>query len=113
MSLLSRLVGIALILLAVYLLGQNIFFTTRVSPYWWSGIAADGSVLALTTGIVGLCFFPPRLRSTGWILIGIGILLVFLSSRAILNPTSLWQFVLSVGSFVGGYQLLTTGRLNL
>ncbi|BAU65405.1 hypothetical protein STA3757_27900 [Stanieria sp. NIES-3757] len=36
-----------------------------------------------------------------------------LSSKAILQPTSLWQFVLSLASFVGGYQLFTTGRLNI
>ncbi|MGK7952100.1 MAG: hypothetical protein AB4368_25775 [Xenococcaceae cyanobacterium] len=40
-------------------------------------------------------------------------MLIFFSSRAILNPTSLWQFCLSLASFVGGYQLFTTGRLNI
>lgn len=110
---LSRFIGLVLILLAIYLLGQNIYFTTNVYPYWWRGIAADGSILFLTAGIVLLFFLPGFGKSLGWIALGMGILLVFFSSRAILNPTSLWQFCLATASFAGGYQLITTGRINL
>ena len=56
---------------------------------------------------------PSRDKSLALIAIAIGIMLIFFSSRAILNPTSLWQFCLSLASFVGGSQLFTTGRLNL
>lgn len=112
-EMLFRLIGLALLLLGIYLLGQNIYFTTNVSPYWWRGIAADGSILFLTGGIVALFFFPSGVKSVGWMSLLIGILLVFISSRAILNPTSLWEFCLSIACFMGGYQLLTTGRLNL
>jgi hypothetical protein len=113
MNMLSRFIGLVLVLLAIYLLGQNIYFTTNVYPYWWRGIAADASVLFLTAGIILLFFLPSFGKFLGWIALGVGILLVFLSSRAILNPTSLWQFCLSIASFVGGYQLITTGRINL
>jgi hypothetical protein len=108
-----RLLGLILLLVGVYLLGHNIQFTTNLSPYWWRGIAADGSILFLTLGILMLFFLPSQEKKLGWIALGIGILLIFLSSRAILNPTSLWQFVLSLASFIGGYQLFTTGRINL
>ncbi len=108
-----RLLGFALILVGIYLLGQNLYFTTNVYPYWWRGIAADGSILFLTGGIVALFFLPSDMKGVGWISMLIGILLVFFSSRAILNPTSLWQFCVSVAAFFGGYQLITTGRLNL
>jgi len=50
------------------------------------------------------------LRSFGWLLILAGIVLVFMSSRAILNPTSLWEFFISVVSIVAGYRMLTARR---
>ncbi|MGL5033728.1 MAG: hypothetical protein ACRC6M_08005 [Microcystaceae cyanobacterium] len=94
-------------------MGNNIVFTNSVYSYWWSGVAADGSVLALTAGVLGLFFLPRDLKPMGWILIGLGILLVFISSRAILNPTSLWQFFVCIASFAAGYQLMTTGKIRL
>jgi hypothetical protein len=108
-----RLLGFILLLVGLFLLGQNIQFTTNVFPYWWRGIAADGSILFLTLGILMLFFLPRHNKSLGWIALGIGILLIFLSSRAILNPTSLFEFVISLASFVAGYQLFSTGRLNI
>ena len=113
MKLIARLIGLALILLGIYFLGQNIHFSTNLYPYWWRGVSADASILFLTTGVLMLFVLPIRNKSlSGW-LIAIGILLIFASSRAILNPTSLWQFILSLASFIGGYQLFTTGRLNI
>ena len=59
-------------------------------------------------------FMLPRgNKSLAALAIAMGIIAVFISSRAILEPTSLWQFVLSLASFTGGYQLFTTGRLNI
>ncbi len=113
MRLLFRLIGLALLLLGVYFLGQNIYFTTNVYPYWWRGIAADTSILFVTTGILMFFVLPIRDKLLSGVVISIGIILIFASSRAILNPTSLWQFILSLASFVGGYQLFTTGRLNI
>lgn len=113
MGLIIRLIGLALLLLGVYFLGQNIYFSTNPYPYWWRGIAADGSILFLTTGVLMFFALPSRDKFLSGVAIAVGILLIFASSRAILNPTSLWQFVLSLASFVGGYQLFTTGRLNI
>ncbi|GAX36471.1 hypothetical protein [Nodularia sp. NIES-3585] len=113
MRFLLKLIGLALLLASIYFLGQNIYFTTNVYPYWWRGIAADGSILFITSGILMLFVLPRQNKALGWAGLGIGILLVFLSSRAILNPTSLWQFFLSVACFIGGYQLLSTGRLKI
>ncbi len=76
-------------------------------------MAAEGSVVALMAGILMLVFFPSGTKNVGWISIVIGIVLVFLSSRAILNPTSLWQFILSFAMMAGGYQMLVTGRSPL
>lgn len=111
MALIARLIGIILIGTGIYFLGNNIIFTTNVYPYFWRGIAADGSILALITGVMMLVFLPPREKSWGWIPIIIGVVLVFFSSRAILNPTSLWQFLLSFAAMAVGYKLTTQGRL--
>lgn len=113
MRLILRLIGLALLLLGIYFLGQNIYFSTHSYPYWWRGIAADASILSLTIGTLLFFILPRSNRDFSFIVIAIGILLIFVSSRAILTPTSLWQFVLSLASFIGGYRLFTTGRLDI
>lgn len=113
MRIILRLIGLGLLLLGIYFLGQNIYFSTNLYPYWWRGIAADASILSLTIGVLLFFILPRSNKDLSLVAIAIGILLVFASSRAILNPTSLWQFVLSLASLVGGYQLFTTGRLNI
>jgi hypothetical protein len=107
MKFIFQLLGIGLMLLGVYLLGKNIFFTTNANPYFWRGIAADISVLALTSGVVSLFMLPKTEKIVGWILIGFGVVFVIYSSRAVLNPISLWHFFLSIVSMVGGFKLLT------
>jgi len=113
MRLILRLIGLALLLVGIYFLGQNIYFSTNPSPYWWRGVAADASILSLTIGVLLFFILPRSNKDLSIGAIALGILFVFASSRAILNPTSLWQFVISLASFVGGYQLFTTGRLNI
>ena len=77
----------------------------------WSG---SGYIYFLPDGGSIAVFVLPRgNKSLAGIAIAIGIVAVFVSSKAILQPTSLWQFVLSLACFMGGYQLFTTGRLDL
>lgn len=112
MRFLIQLVGFALMLLGLYLLGRNIIFTTNISPYFWRGIAADASILLLTIGLLWLVIVPMGdQKSYGWAFVIAGVFLVFFSSRAVLNPTSLWQFFLSFGSMIAGYRMLATGRM--
>ncbi|MEB3357485.1 MAG: hypothetical protein VKK04_12225 [Synechococcales bacterium] len=113
MRFLIQLLGFGLILLGVYFLGRNIFFTTNVSPYFWRGIAADLSILLLVVGILWLVILPLGAKSYGWIFVIAGILFIFFSSRAVLNPTSLWQFFVSFGSMAIGYKMLATGRISI
>ena len=110
---LARLIGLCLLLVGLYFLGQNIYFTTNPYPYWWRGVAADGSILFLTAGVILFFVLPAREKMLSIVSILIGIILIFASSRAILNPTSLWQFVLSLASFYAGFELFTKGRLRL
>jgi hypothetical protein len=112
MRLLLKLIGLALLLVGIYFLGQNIIFTTQTASYWWRDISAAGSVLAVTSGVVALLFFNRNAGGVGWVLVGLGILLVFVSGNVVLKPTSLWTFFLAFVSLVGGLQLITTGRLR-
>lgn len=105
-----KLIGLGLMLVGIYYLGQNIIFTTNPYPYWWRGIAADTSIFALVSGIVLLFTLPKDLRSLGWLPIIVGIVLVFVSSRAILNPTTLWEFLISIFSIAAGYKMFVTKR---
>ncbi|MGD1952089.1 MAG: hypothetical protein ACFB14_20935 [Leptolyngbyaceae cyanobacterium] len=112
MRLLVQLIGLVLMLFGIYFLGKNIFFTTNVSPYFWRGIAADASIFLLCAGICLLVFMPLGfMKQLGWIFVAAGILCIFISSRAILNPTSLWQFFVATASMAFGYRLLSTGRM--
>jgi hypothetical protein len=108
----NQLLGLALILAGIYFLGQNIFFTTQFTRYWWSSIPAAGSVLSLIGGLVTLLFGGRGSREFGWILIGLGILLVFLSGGIVLRPTSLVTFLFSFAALIGGYKLLAARRFD-
>ncbi|MBD0363924.1 MAG: hypothetical protein ICV55_14320, partial [Coleofasciculus sp. C3-bin4] len=48
----ARLLGILLLVVGIYFLGQNIIFTTHYSPYFWRDIPAAGSVLAIMGGVI-------------------------------------------------------------
>lgn len=108
-----KLVGFCLLMFSIYLLGNNILFTTNVYPYWWRGIAADASIFFLAIGVLSLVFLPDEFREIGWVSTALGILAVFMSSRAILNPTSLWEFFLAFMVMAIGYKLFSTGRVPL
>jgi hypothetical protein len=113
MRFLTKLVGLVLLIVGVYFVGQNIIFTTQVSRFWWSDISAAGSVLAITTGIISLLFFRRIIGDLGWGLVVLGILLIFISGRVVLLPTSLWYFFLSFVSLIAGFRIITTGRLDI
>ena len=74
---LARLIGLCLLLVGLYFLGQNVYFTTNPYPYWWRGIAADSSILFLTAGVMLFFALPAREKMLSIISILIGIVLVF------------------------------------
>ncbi|MDF5718321.1 MAG: hypothetical protein PUP93_31760 [Rhizonema sp. NSF051] len=108
----TKLLGIGLLVLGVYLLGQNIIFVTHASPYIWRDIPAGGSVLAIMGGVISLLFFQRITGNLGWILLGIGAVLVFLSGGIILKGTSLWEFFVAFVALAGGFQLITSGSIR-
>ena len=112
----SKLLGIALFILGIYFLGQDIIFASHYYPYswpyFWGDIPATGSVLAIMSGVICLLFFSRQTGTFGWILLGLGIVLVFLSGGVILKPTSLWNFFIAFAALAGGFQLMNQGRLR-
>ncbi len=107
----SKIFGLALIIASIYFLGQNIVFTSQYYS-WWHRTAATVSVLALLAGVAALTVWRREMGSFGWILIGVGIVSIFLSGGVILQPTTLWTFLVSMAAFFSGYQLLTSGRIR-
>ena len=108
----STILGLALIIVSIYFLGQNIIFTTHLYYSWWQKTSATASVLSLLAGISSVTFWRREMGSFGWILIAIGIVLVFINGSVILQPTSLWTFCVAMLAFASGYQLLTRGRIR-
>jgi hypothetical protein len=110
----KKLLGVLLMLAGIYFLGQNIFFTTFHSgfSYGWRSIPAAGSVFTLLGGIFTLVFGRRSLHEVGWVLLGIGIVLVFVSGGVVLRPTSLWTFLLSFFLLAGGFKLTSDRRLG-
>ncbi len=108
-----KLLGILLFVIGVYFLGQNIIIATTYSPYWWRDIPAAASVLTIMCGMLSLLFFRHIVGNLGWILLIIGVILVFLSGGIILKPTSLWEFFIAFAALAGGLQLITQGRIRL
>lgn len=111
MRLLAKFVGLLLVLAGIYFLGENIIFTSQIARYWWRDLSAAGAVLTTIAGILML-LHGRGAKELGWVLVILGIALVFVNGSVILRPTSLWTFFLAFVSLVGGYKLITTGRLN-
>ncbi len=110
--LLTKIIGLFLLIAGIYFLGQNIIFTTHYSRYFWRDVPAAASVLAIMGGVVSLLFFRETLGNLGGILLIFGVVLVFLSGGVVLRPTSLWTFFLAFTALVGGFQLITQGRVR-
>jgi hypothetical protein len=108
----TRLLGILLFIAGIYFLGKNIIFATTYFPYYYRSLPSIGSVLSIISGIIALVFFRRATGNLGWILLGIGIVLVFLSGGVILRPTSLWSFFVSFAALAVGYKLVSEGRIN-
>jgi hypothetical protein len=107
-----KLIGLILLIAGLYFLGKNIFFASSFSRYFWYSLPATGSIVCLMSGVITLLFFRRAAAQLGWVLLGIGIILVFLSGGVFLKPTSLSQFLISFTAFAAGYKLLTEGRVD-
>ncbi|QSJ14796.1 hypothetical protein JYQ62_23240 [Nostoc sp. UHCC 0702] len=111
-NLLIKVIGLILLITGIYFLGQNIIFASGYYSYFYRSLPATGSVLAIMAGVFALVFFRRETGNLGWILLSIGIVLVFLSGGVILRPTSLWNFLIAFTGLAVGYKLLNQGRIR-
>lgn len=107
------LIGLGLVVLGVYFLGQNIIFTTQTAGYWWRPLSAAGTVFSFVAGIVSLTFFGRSGQKTGWFFIGLGMVLAIASGGMIIRPTSLWTFFVAMMSFFAGFRLIQGRSIGL
>lgn len=97
--------GLTALIYGIYVLGSNIHFATLKF-----GIAASGAITSLVAGVLMLVYLPSEQRNWGWVAIAFGIVTVFYFSRAFLQPTSLWQFLVAFTMIAAGGKMLSTGR---
>ncbi len=102
---LLKLLGLTLIAIGLYWLGKDIILTTR-SAYGWQTIPAAGSVILLVGGLWVIFNVTTSDRNFGWIMLGGAIALIFMSGGVIVQPTSLWTFLVGFSALFSGYKLL-------
>lgn len=73
---------------------------------------AVGSVLCIASGVVTLVFFRRQVGSFGWLLLMLGIILVFLSGGILLKATTLWNLFIGLVALAVGYKFLSEGRIR-
>ncbi|MBW4674326.1 MAG: hypothetical protein KME52_09985 [Desmonostoc geniculatum HA4340-LM1] len=110
--LLIKLIGLILLFTGLYFFGQNIIFVSGYYSIFSRSLPATASVLAIMAGALTLVFFHREASNLGWILLGIGIVLVFLSGGVIFRSTSLWNLLVAFTALTVGYKLLNQGRIN-
>ncbi|QLE43870.1 hypothetical protein FD723_27805 [Nostoc sp. C052] len=110
--LLIRLIGLILLFTGLYFFGQNIIFVSGYYIPFYNRLPATVAVLAIMAGAFTLVFFRREASNFGWILLGIGILLVFFSGGVFFRSTSLWNLFVAFASLTVGYKLFNEGRIN-
>lgn len=100
--------------LGVYLLGENIIFSTSYLRGWWKDGSATFAVIAMAAGVLTALYATERqVKRAGLVMIGLGIIAVFATGGIFLRPTSLFQFLAGICALASGYQLFTTGKVSL
>ncbi len=115
---LSGLIGIGCFLAGIYGLGRKIVLTTGSSGLyyssgrgWWYGIAAAGTVLLALAGLLAVVFLRGQARWIGAGLLGLSGILVVFSGRAVLLPTTLFEFLVSAFLMAIGVKLFLNSAL--
>jgi hypothetical protein len=100
---LIQFLGLILVFTGIYFLGRNIVL---VSSFY--GFPAMSFILFIMAGILLLIFARRQTGNFGWALLTIGIILVFLNGRAVLQPISLINFVVAFTAFAVGFKLFNS-----
>jgi hypothetical protein len=109
----QKFLGMVLLILGTYLLGQNLVITTSyIRPVWGDALAVV-ALISLMVGVISLLFFSSTVGGVGWVFIGIGIVSILFTGRLMIRPTTIWYFLFSFASLTAGLRLLTTrGRIR-
>lgn len=114
MKALLHVLGLLSLGLGLYWLGQTLWATTAVTPYFWRGLWTGLSVLLLALGLLKLLLLPiGRIGYLGWFTGGLGVLFVVLSDRALLTPGLLLPFLMAIAAVVIGYRLMAIAHLSI
>jgi hypothetical protein len=116
------LIGIGCFLAGIYGLGRKIVLTTGSGGLfyssgrgwwsgWWYGIAAAGTVLLALAGLLAVVFLRGQARWIGAGLLGLSGILVVFSGRAVLLPTTLFEFLVSAFLMAIGVKLFLNSAL--
>jgi hypothetical protein len=119
---LSGLIGIGCFLAGIYGLGRKIVLTTGSGGLfyssgrgwwygWWYGIAAAGTVLLALAGLLAVVFLRGQARWLGAGLLGLSGILVVFSGRAVLLPTTLFEFLVAAFLMAIGVKLFVRSAL--
>jgi hypothetical protein len=101
-------IGAAMVVVGSYLFMQRLMVSSSISALW--GMGGSGIALLVLLIGIGILFFSGR-AVIGWILVGIGVLMIFISVITNLvvyfMPTSLLQTVVMLGLVFGGLGLVS------
>ncbi|OYT72641.1 MAG: hypothetical protein CFK52_04285 [Chloracidobacterium sp. CP2_5A] len=113
-------VGIGCFIAGIYGIGGKVVLSTgggglyysRGSWHgWWYGIAAAGTVVLAVAGLLGLVLLRGQARWIGGALLALSGVLVAFSGRAILLPTTLFEFLVSAFLMAIGVKLFLKSTL--
>jgi thiol:disulfide interchange protein len=110
MQSLRQLLGFLLFAAGIWLVSKDIIFTSQGIYYWWRPFPAAGSVISFLGGLWILFTARPRNQFIGWILIGLGIALVFFNSGIVLRPVNLGVFLGAFSLLFAGFKLMNPRR---
>ncbi len=100
------LTGLIITLIGFYFLSKNIIFTTHYLYFFWQDASATSAVLCIAAGTAALIFLSEKIGKFGWILIFIGVVMVFMNGRIFIKPTSLWTFFVGFAAMLAGFKII-------
>lgn len=106
-----RFVGLVLIFVGLYVLGENIIFVSSARMFSFSDPTAIAVLVFVVVGAIALIMFRPQTGPWGWVAIGLAIAIALASGRIIIRPLSLWMLILGLVPAITGFQLMLRGRL--
>ncbi len=117
------LIGIGCFIAGIYGIGRKVvlstgssgslFYSSRWDSWhgWWYGIAAAGTTLLAVAGLLGIVFLRGQARWIGGALLALSGILVVFSGRAVLLPTTLFEFLVSAFLMAIGVKLFLNSTL--